>query len=300
MSAITIEGLRVTLGARPVLDDVAFAVPWGSVTGFLGVNGAGKSTTIRAMLGLVARRGDVRVAGIDPTRMPNQARILGVAFDELLADPQHTTAGHLRQLAVRAGVPGARAEAALEAAGLTGDEHGGWRRAPRIASLSLGMRKRLAIAGALVGAPRILVLDEPFDGLDPTGRRWLRGLVRAHADRGGAVLLSAHGLDEIASVLDDVVVLDAGRVRFAGPTRSLLESATDLVVVRSPSAGELRAALEATGADVEAVGADVLHVSGMTTATVARIALDHRLLVVELAMAERTLSDAFVAAIGRA
>ncbi|SDH34103.1 ABC transporter ATP-binding protein [Agrococcus jejuensis] len=300
MSAIEVEGLGATLGARCVLDDVAFAVPWGSVTGFLGVNGAGKSTTIRAMVGLVARHGVVRVAGADPLRMPNQARVLGVAFDELMADPQHTTLGHLQQLAVRAGVDGTRANAALEAVGLASHEAGRGRRPPRIAALSLGMRKRLAIAGALVAGPRVLVLDEPFDGLDPTGRRWLRELVREHADRGGAVLLSAHGLDEIASVLDDVVVLDAGRVRFAGTTRALLAPTASFVVVRSPDAAALRAALEAGGASVEVVGTGVLHVRGSTTEAVARVALDRRLLVVELTTAEQTLSDAFVAAIGRA
>ncbi|MFC7432310.1 MULTISPECIES: ABC transporter ATP-binding protein [unclassified Agrococcus] len=300
--AIEVDGLRVRLGGRTVLDGVSFSVRWGGVTGFLGVNGAGKSTTIRRMLGLVAGEGVVRVAGDDPARFANPARVLGVAFDALHADPAHTPRQHLEQLAARAGLSTGCVPTVLERVGLSddGDGGGGGRRERRVRSLSLGMRKRLSLAGALVGSPAVLVLDEPFDGLDPTGRRWLRALVRDHADRGGAVLLSAHGLDEIASVLDDVVVLDGGRVRFAGPTRSLLARAGTHVVVRSPDAEALRVALEATGASALAVADDGLVVTGASAEDVARLALRLGLLVVELTTTAPTLSDAFVAAIGRA
>lgn len=300
MSAIDVEGLRVVLAGRSVLDGIAFRVPWGGVTGFLGVNGAGKSTTIRAMLGLVAAEGVVRIAGVAPARMPNPARIVGVAFDELRADPRHTAAGHLQQVAARAGEPASRARAVLERVGLADESVGARRRTRRVGALSLGMRKRLSIAGALVAAPRVLILDEPFDGLDPTGRRWLRALVREHADRGGAVLLSAHGLDEIADVLDDVVVLDGGQVRFAGTTRSLLGRSGSHVLVRSPDAAALRTAIEATGAAIEHFDAHDLRASGITAEAIARIALEQQLLVVGLTEVTATLSDAFVDAIGRA
>lgn len=301
MSAIEVERLRVRLGGRTVLDDVSFSVPWGRVTGFLGVNGAGKSTTIRRMLGLVEGEGVVRVAGVDPTRLENPARVVGVAFDALHADPGHTPRQHLEQLAARAAVSPASVPRLLARVGLPdAGPTTGRRRATRVRSLSLGMRKRLSLAGALVAAPAVLVLDEPFDGLDPTGRRWLRALVRDHADRGGAVLLSAHGLDEIASVLDDVVVLDGGAVRFAGPTRALLARTSTHVVVRSPDAEALHRALEATGATVHAVEDDGLVVEGASAEDVGRVALREGLLVVELTPAAPTLSEAFVAAIGRA
>ncbi|GAA2171400.1 ATP-binding cassette domain-containing protein [Agrococcus versicolor] len=298
MSAIEAQGLGVERSGRTILRDVSLQVPWGSVTGLLGTDGAGKSTTIRRLLGLIAGRGTVRIAGVAPERIHNPARVVGVALDALAAYPAHTPRMHLEQLAVAASIGRGRVPGLLEDVGLA-DVADPRRRVP-ISALSLGMRTRLAIAGALVGAPRILVLDEPFDGLDPMGRHWLRDVVRQHADRGGAVLLSAHGLDEVAPVVDRVVVLDAGRVRFEGETAALRARLASAVDVRTPYVARLRRAVEALGATVVHAEGDRLRVAGVASETVAWAALAERILVLELTTWTPSLDDAFVDAIGPA
>lgn len=295
-AAIEVAALTARCGTRVVLDGVSFSVPWGAVTGFIGVNGAGKTTTLRRIVGIDgptggAHGGTARVAGAPYERLDDPLAVLGYCPDSLGAAAGQTAAQHLRALALRARLGRAATRRALDDVGLA-DATG------RIRTFSLGMRRRLAIAGALLAEPRVLVLDEPFDGLDPGGRRWLAARLRAHADGGGAVLLSAHALDEIEPLLDRVVCLHAGRVRFEGPTDALLRSrAAPVVIVRSLDQAGLAAALRGAGAIVGDRAGDAIAVRGLDPLDIARIAASTGVLVTELTPRRTTLSDAFIAAI---
>lgn len=289
--AIEVATLRCGFGGRAVLDGVAFHVPWGSVTGFVGVNGAGKTTTLRCLLGLERHEGSARIAGVPYRSLGTPLRAVGYCPDALGAAPGATARAHLVPLALRAGVAPDAIERTLRAVGLTEA------RGP-VRSFSLGMRRRLAIAGAILTAPRILVLDEPFDGLDPAGRRWLSALLRAHADSGGAVLLSAHALDEIEPLLDRLVCLHGGRTRFEGDADAFLRRhAAPVVIVRSPEAERLAGALREAGAVVHGRSTGALAVRGLDPERIARVASLAGVLVTELSPRRLSLSAAFAAAI---
>ncbi|WP_413316870.1 ATP-binding cassette domain-containing protein [Agrococcus sp. 1P02AA] len=289
--AIEVEGLRMRYGQRVVLDDVSFGAPWGAVTGFIGVNGSGKTTTIRCMLGLERGGGCTRTAGIAYPELDEPLRTVGYCPDALGAAPWSTARQHLRALALRAGVDAAAAERVLQGVGLASV-------AQPVRAYSLGMRRRLAIAGALVASPRILVLDEPFDGLDPEARRWLAELLRAHADGGGAVLLSAHALDEIEPLLDHVVCLHGGRIRYAGAAEPFLRAgAAPVTIVRSLDQVALADALRAAGATVRARASGSLAVRLLPPEQIARVARDAAVLITELAPRRTTLSAAFASTI---
>ncbi|GAA1421811.1 ABC transporter ATP-binding protein [Agrococcus citreus] len=295
-AAIEVAALHARFAGRTVLDDVSFTVPWGAVTGFIGVNGAGKTTTLRRIVGLDGRQGApragiARVAGRAFEQLVDPCSVLGYCPDALGAAPGQSAAQHLEALALRARLGRDATRRALDDVGLTGATG-------RIRSFSLGMRRRLAIAGALLGAPRVLVLDEPFDGLDPAGRRWLSERLREHADRGGAVLLSAHALDEIEPLLDRVVCLHDGRVRFEGDTEAFLRShAARVVLVRSLDQPRLAAALGAHGATVHARAGGAIAVRGLEALEIARVGAAVDVLVTELTPRRTTLSAAFGAAI---
>lgn len=295
-AAIEVAALTARFAGRTVLDGVSFAVPWGAVTGFVGVNGAGKSTTLRRIVGLegrpvAGRTGVARVTGRPYVQLDDPCSVLGYCPDALGAAPDQSAAQHLEALALRARLGRDAARRVLDDVGL-GSATG------RIRTFSLGMRRRLAIAGALLGEPRVLVLDEPFDGLDPAGRRWLSERLRAHADRGGAVLLSAHALDEVEPLLDRVVCLHAGRVCFEGATEAFLRAhAARVVIVRSLDQARLAAALVGRGATVHARAGGAIAVRGLEALEIARIAAAADVLVTELAPRRATLSAAFGAAI---
>ncbi|MGC5077269.1 ABC transporter ATP-binding protein [Agrococcus sp. DT81.2] len=295
-AAIEVVALRAANRERTVLDGVSFVAPWRAVTGFVGVNGAGKTTTLRRIVGLEraprCRGGVARVAGLPYAELVEPLAVIGYCPDVLGAAPGQTATQHLRALAARVGVGDAAVRRALAEVGLAGATG-------RIRTFSLGMRRRLAIAGALLPDPRVLVLDEPFDGLDPAGRRWLLERLRAHADDGGAVLLSAHALDEIEPLLDRVVCLHAGRVRFEGATDELLRShAAPVVLVRSVDQPRLAAALRGAGAVVHGRGGGALAVRGVGAIEIARVAARSGVLVTELTPRRTTLSAAFGAATG--
>jgi len=292
-AAIEAAGLTAAHAGRTVLDGVSFVVPWGAVTGFVGVNGAGKTTTLRRIVGLErapgGQGGVALVAGAPYAQLDEPLAVIGYCPDALGAAPGQTATQHLRALAVRAGVDDPAVRHALAEVGLA-DATG------RIRTFSLGMRRRLTIAGALLAAPRVLVLDEPFDGLDPAGRRWLLERLRAHADDGGAVLLSAHALDEVEPMLDRVVCLHAGRVRFEGATDELLRShAAPVVLVRSLDQARLAEALRIAGAVVHARAGGALAVRGLGTVEIARTAARAGVIVTELTPRRTTLSAAFEA-----
>lgn len=221
---IELSSLSKSYGGRAVVDDVTFSCPPGTVTGFLGPNGAGKSTTLRMLAGLSrADAGTATIAGIPFVRLPNPGRVVGVMLDASAQHSGRTGRETLRLSAQVLGLPGERADELLQLVGLDGDAA-----RKRVGRYSLGMRQRLGIAHALLGDPDVLVLDEPANGLDPQGIRWMRGLVRQFADAGGTVLLSSHLLAEVAAVADRLVVIGGGRIVASGVTRELLEGHDDL------------------------------------------------------------------------
>ena len=214
---IKVSGLTKHYGNRIVVDDVSFDVASGRVTGFVGPNGAGKSTTMRMMVGLTRPdSGEVRYHGTRYTDLRSPARIVGAVLDARCMHPGRTALSHLRATAAVSGVPAVRAEEVLGEVGLDTAAN------QKAGGFSLGMRQRLALASALLGDPEVLVLDEPANGLDPTGMHWLRGLLRALASEGRTVLVSSHGLAELARTADRVVVIDSGRLVADEPVGSHL------------------------------------------------------------------------------
>jgi ABC-2 type transport system ATP-binding protein len=222
---ITVESLTKKYGAMTAVDDVSFTARPGRVTGFLGPNGAGKSTTMRIMVGLTpATSGTATVSGRRFADLPNPGLEVGVLLD---ASAQHAgrTGREILTVAQRTmGLPARRVDEMLELVSLSPSEAG-----RRVRNYSLGMRQRLGIATALLGEPDVLILDEPANGLDPAGIRWMRDLLRGYADRGGTVLLSSHLLHEIEVIADDLVVIGHGRIVAQGTKAELLAGAGTLV-----------------------------------------------------------------------
>lgn len=221
---IQIDHLSKRYGDLTVVDDISFSVPPGSVTGFLGPNGAGKSTTLRCLTGLTTpTQGSATVYGRPYRDLPNPAMQVGCLLD---AGAQHDgrTGREVLTLGTMAmGLPRTRVDEVLELVGLTASEA-----KKRVGTYSLGMRQRLGIGHALLGNPRVLVLDEPANGLDPQGIHWMRWLLRNFADAGGSVLLSSHLLHEVQQVADHIVMIGQGRIVTQGSTTDLLSSGQDL------------------------------------------------------------------------
>jgi ABC-2 type transport system ATP-binding protein len=213
---IEVRGLTKAFGAAAAVTDLSFAVPAGQVTGFLGPNGSGKTTTLRMALGLVApTAGQVLIGGVPYQRLARPRRSVGALLDTAGFHPGRRARDHLRVLAAGAGLPAARPDEVLAQVGLAADA------GRRVRQFSLGMRQRLGIAAALLGDPPVLLLDEPANGLDPAGIAWLRGLLRGLAAEGRTVLVASHVLAEMAQTADRVVIVSAGRLRFAGPLREI-------------------------------------------------------------------------------
>jgi ABC-2 type transport system ATP-binding protein len=255
---IEVSHLSRTYGGLRAVDDVTFTALPGRVTGFLGPNGAGKSTTMRVMVGLTpATSGSATVLGRRYADLPNPGREVGVLLDASAQHAGRTGREILRVAARTMGLPGSRADEMLDRVGLTPTEAG-----RRVKNYSLGMRQRLGIATALLGDPEVLILDEPANGLDPAGIRWMRDLLRGFADQGGTVLLSSHLLHEIEVIADDLVVIGQGRIVAQGTKSDLLESAGTLV--RSSSATELGQALTASGITVTRSAEDTLRAEADT------------------------------------
>jgi ABC-2 type transport system ATP-binding protein len=240
---ISVESLTKTYGGFTAVDDVTFTAATGRVTGFLGPNGAGKSTTLRILVGLTpATAGTATIDGRRFTDLPNPGREVGVLLD---ASAQHAgrTGREILTVAQRTmGLPKSRVQEMLDLVSLTDDEAD-----RRVRNYSLGMRQRLGIATALLGDPHVLILDEPANGLDPAGIRWMRDLLRGYADRGGTVLLSSHLLHEIEVIADDLVVIGNGRIVAQGTKSELLASVG--TVVRSRDDVALGRALQAADID---------------------------------------------------
>ncbi len=238
---ITVESLTKTYSGFTAVNDVSFSARAGRVTGFLGPNGAGKSTTMRMMVGLTApTSGTATIKGRVYADLPNPGLEVGVLLD---ASAQHAgrTGREILGIAQRTmGLPKARVEEMLHKVSLSDNEA-----ERRVRNYSLGMRQRLGIATALIGNPDVLILDEPANGLDPAGIRWMRDLLREYADKGGTVLLSSHLLHEIEVIADDLVVIGNGRIVAQGTKAELLAAAG--TVVRSARPAELAAAIRGAG-----------------------------------------------------
>src|SRR5690606_23293304 len=240
---IVVQDLTKRYGGRTVVDRVSFTCEPGTVTGFLGPNGAGKSTTLRMLCGLTAPdAGTATIGGVAYTDLPNPGREVGVLLDASAQHRGRTGRETLRLSAAILGVARTRVDELLALVGLTDAAD------RRVGGYSLGMRQRLGIAHALLGDPRVLVLDEPANGLDPEGIYWLRTLLRQFADRGGTVLLSSHLLREVEAVADRLVVVNKGRIVADGGKEELLAGAGVRVRARDPQA--LRAGLQAAGLPV--------------------------------------------------
>jgi ABC-2 type transport system ATP-binding protein len=241
---ISIESVTKRYGGFTAVDDVSFTARSGRVTGFLGPNGAGKSTTMRVMTGLTRPdSGHALIDGRPYADLPTPGREVGVLLDASAQHAGRTGREILRIARLTMGLPAARVEEMLARVSLTDDEAD-----RRVRNYSLGMRQRLGIATALLGDPHVLILDEPANGLDPAGIRWMRDLLREYADRGGTVLLSSHLLHEIEVIADDLVVIGNGSIVAQGTKAELLEAAGTLV--RTTDHVALGRALQAAGVTV--------------------------------------------------
>ena len=257
MSTIEVESLTKRFGRTTAVDELSFTVPPGTVTGFLGPNGAGKTTTLRVLLGLISPTEGSATVGRRPFReLADPARTVGAVLENARFHPGRTARHHLQVLATAGGVPRGRADEVLAFVGL--EPYAG----QRVRSYSMGMRQRLALAASLLGDPEILVLDEPGNGLDPQGMRWLRDFLRARAAEGRTVLVSSHVLAEMEQTVDEVVVIGRGRSVAQGSLEELTAGTGGTVRVRSPDAERLAAALAGTGVRVQLESLDTLIVAG--------------------------------------
>jgi ABC-2 type transport system ATP-binding protein len=290
---VEVRDLSKRFGGVAAVNNLSFDIEAGRVTGFLGPNGAGKSTTLRALLGLVRpSSGSATFGGLRYEELDQPSTHVGAVLEDASFHPGRSGRNHLRILAITGQHPAGRVDEVLSAVGLSDAAN------RPVKGYSMGMRQRLAIAGALLGDPRVLILDEPTNGLDPPGIAWLRGLVREQADSGRAVLISSHVLAEVAQSVDDVVVVAGGELRAHGTLDAVLGGddgpATE---VRAQDPVRLTGALERLGHQVERDG-DVLHVLGASPEQVGAIAGDERVAVLGLAPRARSLEDAFMALTG--
>jgi len=226
MAEVEVRDLTKTFGRLTAVRGMSFTAPAGKVTGFLGPNGSGKTTTLRIVLGLVREdAGAALIGGVPYGRLLRPRQTVGAMLEATGFHPGRRARDHLRVIADAAGIPRRRVDEVLAQVDLTSAAR------RRVREFSLGMRQRLGLATALLGDPRVLLLDEPANGLDPAGIAWLRGLLRSQADEGRTVIVASHVLSEVAQTVDHVVIVSAGQVRFAGPldeigsTNNALESA---------------------------------------------------------------------------
>jgi ABC-2 type transport system ATP-binding protein len=265
---IVVSNVTKTFGAVRAVHDLSFTVEPGRVTGFLGPNGAGKTTTMRVVLGLATpTSGGATVEGVPYPQLVNPGRTVGAVLESTSFHPARSARNHLRVYAAAAGVPDARADEVLATVGLSAAA-----RQP-VRAFSMGMRQRLALATALLGDPRILILDEPANGLDPEGIVWLRGFLRhlAH-NEGRTVLVSSHVLSEVEQTVDSVVIIARGRLVHEGTLDELKGAGTVSVVVATPTPEKLIAALTQPSVTVTPGADGTLQVTGASAAEVGHTA----------------------------
>jgi ABC-2 type transport system ATP-binding protein len=286
---IVAQGLTKTYGAKAAVDDISFTVEPGRVTGFLGPNGAGKSTTMRMILGLDRpTAGSVTVNGHRYQDFPAPLREVGALLEARALHPGRSARNHLRWLAVSNGLPATRVDDVLELVGLgaVADQ--------RVGKFSLGMGQRLGIAVALLGSPPVVVLDEPVNGLDPEGIRWVRTLARQLAEEGRTVFISSHLMSEMALTADHLVVIGRGKVLAdCSMSQFIAEQAASYVRVQSPQRGEVADLLRLHGLDV-ALHDEELRVQGLDAPAIGELVGKSGLYLHELTLVRSSLEDAFM------
>jgi len=287
--AIEIRHLTKTFGPVRAVDDLSFTVAPGRVTGFLGPNGAGKTTTLRMLLGLVSpTSGTATIGGRRYAELDQPLRAVGAALEASDFHPGRTARDHLRVSAPKAGASDARVDELLELVGL------GAAATRRVGGFSLGMRQRLGLAATLLGDPPVLLLDEPANGLDPEGIRWLRDLLRSLAAEGRTVLVSSHVLSEVQQTVDDIVVIARGRLVHASTLPELVAMAEHRVVVRTPNPAGLHALAERSGWTTRAGHEGAVELSGVDPATVGHAAFTAGIELHELSNRGASLEDVFL------
>jgi ABC-2 type transport system ATP-binding protein len=283
---IKVEGLTRKYGAFTAVDNIDFVCQPGRVTGFLGPNGAGKTTTMRVMVGLTPpTHGRTTIGGHLFHDIPNPGLHVGVLLD---ASAQHAgrTGREVLTLGARTmGLPGSRVDEMLRMVSLTDAEA-----KRRVRNYSLGMRQRLGIAHALLGDPSVLILDEPANGLDPAGIRWMRGLLKGYAERGGTVLLSSHLLNEVQVIADDIIMIGKGKIVAEGTPQSLMKNSGSFV--KALDNEQLARALSENGLASAPVG-DGFRVDAEAM-QIGKIAAAHQITLIELRPADGGLEDLFL------
>ncbi|MBK1785461.1 ABC transporter ATP-binding protein [Prauserella cavernicola] len=286
---IEVRELTKRYGSALAVDRLSFTVKPGHVTGFLGPNGAGKSTTMRAVLGLDApTSGEALINGRHYARSPHPMHEVGALLDAGAVHGGRTAANHLLCLARSNGIGRARVTAVLEQVGLGGVAR------KRVAGFSLGMKQRLGIAAALLGDPEVLLFDEPVNGLDPEGIRWIRELMRSLADEGRTVLVSSHLMSEMALTAHRVLVVGRGRLIVDTTIEELEQRYRRDVFVRSPDDRELARVLEAEGARVETPPDGGLSVHGLDAPRISELAFGAGILLHQLTPRSASLEDAYL------
>jgi ABC-2 type transport system ATP-binding protein len=292
---IKVAGLTKRFGEVVAVEGLSFSVSPGHVVGFLGPNGAGKTTTMRALLGLVRpTAGSATIDGRYYAELAHPAQTVGALLDGDDLHPGRSGRNHLRVLARAAGVAPARVDELLKLVDLT---HAADRRA---GGYSMGMRQRLGLAAALLGDPRVLVLDEPANGLDPQGIRWLRDFLRSLADEGRAILVSSHVLAEISQIADEVLVINHGRSVLQAPLAELMAQRNGGMRVAGPDISRLAELLRADGAQVEEAAAGAIIVADRTGEEIGRMIAANGIVVSELAARSESLEDVFLELTGAA
>jgi ABC-2 type transport system ATP-binding protein len=286
MPTINLHDLTKRYGRVTALEGLTARVRPGRITAFLGANGSGKTTTMRVLLGLAEpTSGQALIGEQRYADLRNPLHVVGAVLDQGF-HPNRTARNHLRISAAQAAVSESRVDEVLTLVGLT--EAAG----RRVGGYSLGMRQRLALASAMIGDPSILVLDEPFNGLDPDGIVTMRKFFRQFVDTGGTVFLSSHLLAEVAHSADDVIIIDHGRLVTAGPI-SELAGRSSRISVTSVDADLLAITLGSRGADVERTGPDSITVSGVSREDVGRAAVEAGIVVTELRTSGEDLESVF-------
>jgi ABC-2 type transport system ATP-binding protein len=289
-ATIEVSGLRKRFGATPALDGMSFTVLPGQVTGFVGPNGAGKSTTMRVILDLdAADEGHALIGGQPYRSLRHPLSRVGALLDAGALQPSRTARNHLLWLAHSQGLTARRVDAVIEQAGL----QSAIRR--KAGGYSLGMRQRLGIAAALLGDPPVLMMDEPFNGMDPEGIVWMRGFLRSLAAEGRAVLVSSHLMSEVQDTADHLVVAGRGRVIADTSVADLIAAASDgRVMLRTTARTEAMTVLAHAGATVAATGPDSLTISGLAAERVVAVLSESRVPFAEVSAHRATLEEAYM------
>ena len=287
---IEVTGLRKRFGPTLALDGMSFAVQPGQVTGFVGPNGAGKSTTMRVILGLDAPdEGQALVNGQTYGSLRHPMRVIGSLLDAGALQPSRSARNHLLWLTRSQGLKAERVNEVIAQAGLQGVAR------RRAGGYSLGMRQRLGIAGAMLGNPAAIMLDEPFNGMDPEGIVWMRGFLRGLAAEGRAVLVSSHLMSELQDTAGHLVVVGRGRVIADTTVASLLAAASgDRVTLRTSAPAKATTVLEDAGATVAATGADALMISGLPAERVVALLSGSAVPFSEVSAHRATLEQAYM------